>query len=171
MRIPQTPTSSRLVGCRPVRAPRTSTRARGPGAARFPLWAATAAEFGALAGPKAAQDPQWVWGGPWYRSIGVWRSSVLRRALFSHLEDPHARPAKQVPQFGCCVALPGCPCSINAKRPVPQGRSGTSGTLGRVSAVLWVVWTALVGLESPRGRPWQFRGASTFKAVLRRRRP
>ena len=41
------------------------------GAARFPLWAATAAEFGALAGQKAAQDPQWVWDAPRYQSIGV----------------------------------------------------------------------------------------------------
>ena len=90
------------------------------GRARFPLWAATAAEFGALAGQKAARDPQWVWDGPWYRSIGVWRFSSPRTGLFSHLEDPPARPVKQVPLFGCCVALPGCPRSINAKRPVQQ---------------------------------------------------
>ena len=55
------------------------------GSGSFPLWAATAAEFGALAGQKAASDPQWVWGAPWYRSFDVWRSSAFRVLVFSHL--------------------------------------------------------------------------------------
>ena len=77
--------------------------------------------------------------------------SSHRTSLFSHLVDPPARPVKQVAQFGCRVALPGCPRSINAKRPVPPGRLGTSGTLGCVSVVLWVVWTRLLVLASGRG--------------------
>ena len=93
--------SSRLVDVCAGGTPQTSTKARGPGAARFPLWAATAAEFGALFGQKAAQDPQWVWDVPWYQSIGVLRFSVQRALVFSHLVDPPARPVKQVPLFGC----------------------------------------------------------------------
>ena len=48
------------------------------GAARFPLWAAIAAEFGALAGQIAAQEPQWVWDVPWYRSLGVLAAYAVR---------------------------------------------------------------------------------------------
>ena len=54
------------------------------GRGSFPLWAATAAEFGALAGQKAASDPQWVWGAPWYRSFDVLRSSAFTVLEFSH---------------------------------------------------------------------------------------
>ena len=147
--------------------PQTSTKALGPAAARFPLWAATAAEFGALAGQKAAHDPQWVWDVPRYRSIGVLRFSVLRALVFSHLKDPPARPVKQVALFGCCVALPDCPRSINVKGPVPLGGRDMFGALGRVSAVLWVVWTTLEVRESPRGRRRQFRRASTSAALVR----
>ena len=48
------------------------------GAARFPLWAAIAAEFGAFAGQKAAQEPQCAWDVPWYRSFGVLAAYAVR---------------------------------------------------------------------------------------------
>ena len=108
------------------------------GAARFPLWAATAAEFGALSGQKAACDPQWVWDAPWYGSFGVWRSSVLRRGLFSYLEDPPARPVKQVPLSGCLCSPPWLPT---------QHKRQTTRTakVDRVCSVAWSVFLRFFG--------------------------
>ena len=68
-------------------------------AARFPLWAAITAEFGALSGQKVAQDPQWVWDAPWYRSFGVWRSSALRVLVFSHQPSLACAPVSKVACF------------------------------------------------------------------------
>ena len=52
--------SNRCTGCGTFRAPIKTALGREAAAARFPLWAARAAEFGALSGQKAAHDPQWV---------------------------------------------------------------------------------------------------------------
>ena len=70
--MPQTPISSRLVGLDRFRGPQVVKPPLRAGATRFPLWAAIAAEFGALAGQIAAQEPPWAWDVPWYRSFGVW---------------------------------------------------------------------------------------------------
>ena len=154
-----------------LRAPQTSTRARGPARLVFHFGLPQRPNPALSPAKKLLHDPPWVWVSPWYRSIGVLRISSHRTGLFSHLVGPPARPVKLVPLWGCCVALPGCPRSLNAKRPVPPGRLGTSGALGCVSVVLWVVWTTLMVLESRRGRRRQLRDAAASQAFLRRRPP
>ena len=68
----QTPVPSRLVGLDRFRGPQIVKPPLRAGAARFPLLAAIAAEFGALAGQIGAQEPPWAWDAPWYRWFGVW---------------------------------------------------------------------------------------------------
>ena len=97
--------------------------------------------------------------------MGLGRPAVpvdWRFEVFISPNRPILSPAKAIQRAGVvkacicpCVALPGCPRCLNAKRSVPPGRSGMFGALGRASAVLWVVLRGLVVLESPRGRRWQ----------------
>ena len=56
----------------------------------FKLWASPALEFAALAGQKAAYDPQWPWGVPRYRSFGGCTSSA--HGDVAHLADHAGLP-------------------------------------------------------------------------------